>query len=202
MQILLMFFSRLKKSTCQGPCVLCVKTSLKSQKFTWQPAAVCISFTKSKNILTIFNYIDLIISFFIFHIQEFHDFILFYSKIWMIYLWFFMFYQWFWWILMNFDEFFKIFHVLFKILNNFLLYYYFIHKVFMFYQWFWWFLKIFHELFKIFMIFMGFFYILFFSTILPWFSHVFNHTIIIASTLHHIWKCAHFQQEQQCLVLL
>ena len=81
-------------------------TSLKSQKFTWQPASVCISFTKSKNILTIFNYIDLIISLFIFHIQEFHDFILFYSKIWMIYLWFFMFYQWFWWIFPDFSRFF------------------------------------------------------------------------------------------------
>ena len=82
------------------------KKSLKSLKFTWQPAAVCISFTKSKNILTIFNYIDLIISLFIFHIQEFHDFILFYSKIWMIYLWFFMFYQWFWWIFPDFSRFF------------------------------------------------------------------------------------------------
>ena len=125
------------------------KTSLKSQKFTWQPAPVCISFTKSKNILTIFNYIDLIISFFIFHIQEFHDFILFYSKIWMICLWFFMFYQWFWWIFQDFSRFFKIFHEFFKIFYDF-----FLHIIFF--------------------------------TILSWLSHVFHHTIMIASILHHI----------------
>ena len=43
-------------------------TSLKSQKFTWQPAPVCISFTKSKNILT--TYIQLYrLNNFFFHIS-------------------------------------------------------------------------------------------------------------------------------------
>ena len=35
------------------------------------------------------NYADLIFFFFIFHIQDFHIFFLFYTKIWMLRLWFF-----------------------------------------------------------------------------------------------------------------
>ena len=104
-------------------------TSLKSQKFTWQPAPVCISFTKSKNILT--TYIQLYrLNNFFFHISypKFHDLILFYSKIWIICLWFFLFYQWF----------FKIFHVSFKIFNDFLCS---LFKKYLFFQKFWWFLQ-------------------------------------------------------------
>ena len=138
--------------------VFIYKTSLKSQKFTWTLASVYISFAKLKKKSWFFpvlfkklNDIFMILHDFSCFIQDLEGcFILCYQKnIYVLWFW------WFWWVFQDFSRFFKIFQVLFKILNDFLLY--FIHKVFMFYQWFWWFFQDFSRFFKIFQDFSRFF---------------------------------------------
>ena len=99
----------------------------------------------------------------------------------------FMFYSRSWMIFMKYSRFFKIIHVLFKILNDILLN--FIKKniqvSLMILMNFSRFFKIFHKFSRFFF---NIFHILFLFAILPWLNHVFHHTILI------IQKCEHFQK--------
>ena len=157
-------------------CISFIKNKFEVSKI-YMTACICLyKFCQIK------EYFLMIFSCFIQKIEwYFYDsswFFMFYSRSWMMFCYILLKkYSCFTMILMNFSRFFKIFHVLFKILNNFLLY--FIHKVFMFYQWFWWFFQDFSWFSKV-------FFTIFFFTILLWFSNVFHHTINIASILHHI----------------